>query len=178
MKQKAVKILLVFVGLIGFTAHSAMSQDVELPLHWKGDGNAKIMTREGLKTVSFNANIHVGEEGEVSGEFSNDEGRVELKKLYYSYPSEGIRKLYLVLANENSDEPMLIVMEGRMIKDEFFYGEVFIKAYESNGEVEENLNLDSEFAQEIYTGYIPSSLETAVKECRPMGAFVIEGDYQ
>ncbi len=169
-------VLLLVVGLLIGITSTAGAQDPDLPLDWKGEGKARVLKNNEFDSVNFTAAIYIGENEKVSGEFSNGEDKVELKKLYYSTPSNGARKLILVLVKETGDNPMLLVLEGRVLKGIMYYGEILAKRYEADGEVETNLDLDNQYIQEIYTGYAPSSLENAKNACIPMGAFIIESD--
>lgn len=162
-------ILMVGISAIGF------AQDVELPMKWTGDGSAKYLSRNGIKALSFQTTIKIDSQGEVSGSFSNSEGSMPLVKLYYGEEMDGARHIVMVLLNKESDNPFLYLLSARVLKGELVYGEVFVKSYESNGSIESGLNLDDHYAQEIYEDYMPSGLKNALKECKPVGCFLIQG---
>lgn len=163
-------VLMMSVSLMGF------AQDVELPLKWTGDGTAKFLDQDGLKTLDFKATIKVDTQGEVSGTFANDEGEVPLVRLYYGQEVGGARQIVMVLVDKESSEPMLFVLQARVLNTELVYGEVFVKPYEAKGSIEAGLYLDDPTAQEIYEDYMPSGLKAALKKCKPVGCFMIHGE--
>ncbi len=155
-----------------------LAQDVDVPLTWSGKGKAKILMDDEMKEASFQAKIHVDADGYVTGKLSNSDSGLKVVRLYYEYKKDGLRKLILILRDESYDDPKLIIMEGRVMKDTFFYGEIFFKPFDKNGKIEKGLDLEYNVAVEIYEKYLPKTLEEAMDACKPVGCFIIEGGYE
>ena len=62
----------VAMGII-LTGGLAVAQEPEVPLTWKGEGAANLITAEGEDQIQFNLELHVDEWGMVTDTTSNDE---------------------------------------------------------------------------------------------------------
>ena len=150
------------------------------PLTWKGKGVSSFISRDGTEEIQFNIRIHIDVDGIVEGEAYTDDGSASIAQLYYGekvsfeLPEFDARKLILVLViNEDSDNPSLIIMNGRMLVDRFCYGEIFVKRYEEG----EGLDIDNNFATPIDEEYLPSEIRRALKDSLPIGCFQMTGDF-
>jgi len=163
-----------FVLSAGLTVSA---QDVELPLAWQGKGNAVLLSEDGIVEFEIQGAIKVDADGWVSGEFSADEGKAVIKRFYYETAVDGARNLVIVLLEQNKENPLLLVLKSRILKDRLLYGEVYVKPYEKEGDIEKGLNLGDNAAQEIYSDYVPPSLTKALKVCKPIGGFALKGSF-
>lgn len=170
--------LVLTVVFLFSAAMIGIAQDVDVPLTWSGKGKAKLLMDGEMKEASFQAKIDVDADGYVSGKLSNGDDGLKVVRLYYEYNKDGMRKLILILRDESYDDPKLIILEGRVMKDTFFYGEIFFKPFDKEGKIEKGLDLENNIAVEIYEKYLPKSLEEAMNACKPIGCFVIEGGYE
>ncbi len=154
------------------------AQEVPLPLTWKGDGSAMLVMDEKVVDFSFQASIKVDTDGWVTGEFVNEEGEgVNIERFFYTDSQDGIREVVVVLADKTSDNPILILLPGKVVQGKLFYGEVLLKEFEAEGEIEKGLNLGDKSATQIWPDYLPESLKNAMKACKTVGCFGITGSY-
>jgi hypothetical protein len=167
------RVFFVLLGLVVCTAGYA--QEPELPLNWSGDGQCKVINDGEVEGYSFQAQINIDTDGWVTGRMYNDEGELKIKRLYYGEEWGGVRQVYLVLMDEDEYNPRLVLLAGKIHGLHFFYGEIFIKPYVKNGELEKLLYLDDKIATEIYETYKPEGLKKALKTFGSVGCFVIEG---
>lgn len=164
---------------------SSLAQEVEPPFTWKGKGEATFIAEYGLNEIQFEMELSIDETGGVSGFTRSDEGKSTLKHVFYGervdYPIGELysRKVIMViLLNEDGGEPMVGVMNGRLLAGRFFYGELSLKRYEPASETDKALGLGDQTATEIDEDYLPSSLKSALKKCMPFGLTKIEGAYK
>ncbi len=160
-----------------FCSMAGMAQEVEPPLTWEGKGGAIVMPRNEIVKEEFQLKIHIDTDGWVTGKAYSEEGEAKIEKLYYSEKTNNLRKLILVLTLIEDDEQMFFLFDGRMIRDQLLYGEIFAKPFEKEGEVEKALNIGDKTATQIWEEYIPESLKNAKAACRPVGTFAVTGDY-
>ena len=119
-----------------------MAQDVELPLTWEGKGVVSFISNDGTNEVGFQFELSVDEQGMVSGKTSNEDGTSNIKHLFYTekrpydvLPGFFSRKIVLVLMmNEHGDNPMLTVLNGRILSDRFLYGEIMLTRFEEGSD--------------------------------------------
>ncbi|MEW6238020.1 MAG: hypothetical protein AB1656_21740 [Candidatus Omnitrophota bacterium] len=156
---------------------AALAQDVELPLTWQGKGKAVLLTEDEISDFEIHATIKVDSDGWVEGEFEAEDGKAVIKRFYYETAVDGARNLVIVLLDQNEENPLLILLKSRILKDRLLYGEVYVKPFEKEGEIEKGLNLGENTAQEIYSDYVPPSLTKALKTCKPIGGFALNGSY-
>lgn len=166
------------LGMMTWTVGTvAFAQDVEPPFTWKGDGTAWYVQNGAVESIAFKAQTRVEADGTVSGEFSTDDGSAVIERLYYGQVSDNTRKVVLVLSVKSEDGGILYILDGRLIGDSLLYGEVLIKKFEKDGEIEKGLQLGDKTALEIYPDYLPSGLKKALSTCRPAGCFKVSGGF-
>ncbi len=167
------------VGVI-LLAGASFAQEPEVPLTWEGEGEVDFISSDGGGEIDFDLEFHVDEEGLVEGSTSTDSGSSELERLYYGdpvdadYPALDSRKLILVLSIDSADTPLLVIMDGRLLGDKYFYGEVRLAEKNKEG-MKDALDLGNKMATPIYEGSLPSGLKKAMKNSVPMGHFEVEG---
>jgi hypothetical protein len=154
-----------------------MAQDVELPLTWKGYGEAEILIDGQFEETYFDVELHIDQEGWVEGEFVGNDGKAKLNRLFYSVQENGKRILMMVITAEIDYEKVLFILKGRMLKDQLYYGELLMKPYDEDGSIEKSLDLKYSIAEEIYETYMPSGLSKALQRLEPVGMFKIKGSY-
>lgn len=172
----------VFALFLAAVPTASFSQDVALPLTWKGSGESTFIAEYGTNKIEFDVTINVGEDGAVSGSTSTDDGDGIIKHLFYGEKKEhdvfGLKsqKVILVLMlNENSSDPTLIVLNGTILSDRFFYGDISLAKYEAGSPIAEALKVNDQIATEIYEDYLSADLKSALKKCLPFGTFKAEG---
>ncbi len=183
MPQSIKKIVPAFVAALTM-AIPCIAQDAEPPFTWEGKGAASIITEGGTEEINFQFGLSVDEQGMVDGQTSNEDGISKIKHVFYTepkqYPLPGFftRNIVIVLMlNENGDNPMLSVLNGRILVDRFLYGEVMLTAYQPGGNTAKGLGLGDPEATLMAEDELPNSLKSALKKCLPIGVFKIEGDY-
>jgi hypothetical protein len=166
------------VGILLLTGVT-YAQEPDVPMTWKGEGEATFISSDGEREIEFDLEFHVDSEGYVTGETSTDEGGTDLERLYYGdpvdaeYPALDSRKLILVLSIE-SDTPILIIMNGQVLNDKYFYGELRLARQNADG-MEDALDIGNKMATSIYADSLPSGLKMALKNSAPMGYFEVIG---
>lgn len=172
---------LTAIAVLGTASAAA---EIEPPFTWKGKGVASFIAEYGIDEIQFTLEVSVDAEGQIKGKTSSDEGESSLKHMFYGerveheVPGYYSRKSILVLMlNETSDEPMLIVLDGRLLAGRFFAGEARVKRYEKGSESDKALGVGDLVATAIDEDYLPSNLRTALKKSMPWGTVKIEGAY-
>lgn len=166
--------MLLFSGI-------ALGQEPELPFAWEGKGEATFISRNGQRNLEFQLKFHVDEEGNLSGGTSTEEGSTDLERLYYgeSIKSESIglesRRLVLVLTTKNTETPILVILSGLVLGDQYFYGEIRLTRPNIEG-VKEGLDLGSKVATPLDGDNLTTGLQKALKQTIPMGHFNIVGN--
>jgi len=169
---------MVAMGVILFGGTS-FAQEPEVPLTWKGEGEATFISGDGEREIEFDLDFHVDSEGYVKGKTTTDEGGTDLERMYYGdpeeaeYPALDSRKLILVLSID-ADTPILVIMNGQVLDDKYFYGELRLARQNAEG-MEEALDLGNKMATSIYPDSLPSGLKKALKNSAPMGYFEVKG---
>jgi len=80
--------------------------------------------------------------------------------------------------NEYGDNPMLSVLNGRILLDKFFYGEEMLTSFEEDSDIAKALGVGNPQATLMEDDELPSSVRSALKKCFPFGMVKIEGDYK
>ena len=180
--RKKLVLVAVAAAMIGTLC---IAQDAEPPFTWEGKGAALIITEGGTEEINFQLELSVDEQGMVDGQTSNEDGKSKIKHVFYTepkqYPLPGFftRNIVIVLMlNENGDNPMLSVLNGRILVDRFLYGEVMLSGYEGGGDTAKGLGVGNPEATLMAEDELPNSLKSALKKCLPIGVFKIEGDYR
>jgi len=156
----------------------AYAQEIQLPFTWKGDGEAWAMIDDEVQNVKFTVSVTVDQDGMVKGTAATDDGEAKIERFYYTQESDGLRRVvFILLTHEADNEPLLYILDGKTIKNKFFFGEALIKKFEKEGAIEKGLNIGDKAATEIYEDYIPDGLKKALKSCRPVGCVKIIGKF-
>ncbi len=162
-----------------------LAQDVEPPFTWAGEGQASFISQGGIEDIEFEIEMSVDAQGKVQGQTSNEDGVSRIQHLFSSAKREfdfgGIysRDVVIVLLfNEYSDSPMLSILNGRLLLDKFFYGEVMLGRYEEGSDLAKALGVGDPYATWTEEGALPYELRSALRECLPIGVVQIQGDYK
>lgn len=184
MSRKSFTIL-GFVLILSSIPTISFSQEMSLPVTWEGKGVTTILSDYGTNDIEFDITLTIGEDGTVKGHTSTDDGKGTIKHLFYGEKNEheiaqlNSQKVILVLMlNENSSDPVLVVMNGKILSNRFFYGEVGLTRYESGNATAKALKIDDQTVTEIDEDYLSADIKTALKKSIPFGAFKIEGRYK
>ena len=86
--------------------------------------------------------------------------------------------MLVLVINEQGGNPMLAVLNGRLLAGRFFTGEALIKRYEPSSEPDKALGVGEPVATSIDEDALPASLKSALKKMIPVGTVKIEGAYQ
>jgi len=81
------------------------------------------------------------------------------------------------MTNEGGSEPMLAILNGRLLAGRFFTAEVLLKRYEQGSQSDKALGVGNPMGTPIDEDYLPSSLKSALKKSMPFGTVKIEGAY-
>ena len=168
-----------------FSGTVSLAQEVEPPFSWKGKGLVSFIAEYGINEINFNFEFAVDADGNVKGKTTTEDSESTMKHMFYGervehqLPGYYSRKVILVLViNEQRDEPMLAVLNGRLLGGRFFSGEVRIKRYEPDSETDKALGVGDPMSTQIEEDYLPNSLKSALKKTMPVGTVKIEGAYQ
>jgi len=179
------RIVAAAVSVAALLGTVSLAQEVEPPFTWKGKGVVSFIAEQGVKEVSFNFNLAVDSSGGIKGKTTSDEGESTVKHVFYAERVEHpianyySRKAMLVLAiNEDGSNPVLAVLNGRLLAGKFFSGEVLVKRYEPENETDKALGVGNPVATLIEEDSLPDSLKSALKKLMPIGTVKIEGGYQ
>ena len=167
------------------TAVPCMAQDVQPPFTWQGQGTGSFIGESGIEDVDFQFELSIDEQGIVSGKTSNDDGTSEIKHVFssekkeYDWPGFFSRKIVIVLMfDEYGSNPMLGVLNGRILVDKFIYGEMMLTGYEAGSDTAKALGVGNSEATLIEGDELPSELTAVLKKCFPIGTVKIVGDYK
>jgi hypothetical protein len=171
------------VALLGTVT---LAQEVQPPFTWKGKGLASLIAEQGINEVNFDFELAVDGNGGLKGKTTGDEGSATIKHMFYGeqvdhheLPGYHFRRAIIVLAfNEQGGDPMLLVLDGRLLAGRFFTGELLMKRYEPYSETDKALGVGDPMATPMDEDYLPSSLKSALRKTLPFGMVKIEGAYQ
>lgn len=180
-----------FVKLVSFSfcavfilGSSIAAQPVELPFTWEGKGDALLIGRDGINEVNFNFELSIDEDGMVKGKTYNEDGSSSIRHVYYSDPIkhdfEGLfsQKIMIVtILNEYGNNPVISILNGRLLVNTFFYGEVFLAEYTPNSDLANQLEINNSQATLMDGGELPWSVKNALRKCLPFGTVSIEGQF-
>jgi len=162
-----------------------MAQDVEPPFTWEGKGSASFISEGGTEEIDFQFELSIDEQGMFEGQTSNEDGTSKIQHVFYTekkqydFPGFFSRNLVIVLMiNEYGDNPLLSVLDGRILVDKFIYGEVMLTRFEEGSDTAKALGIGNPQATLMEDDELPSSLKSALKKCLPFGMVKIEGDYK
>jgi hypothetical protein len=162
-----------------------MAQDVELPFTWEGKGSGSFISQGGTEELDFQFELSVDERGMVEGQTRSENGIARIMHLFsterkqYDFSGLFSRNIVIVFVlNEYGDTPMLSILNGRMLADRFFYGEVMLTRYEEGSDTAKALGIGDPQATLMEGDELPSALRSALRKCIPFGVVKIEGDFK
>jgi hypothetical protein len=178
------KLVLTFVAAV-MMGVLCMAQDVEPPFTWEGEGSGSFISEYGTEEADLQFVLSIDEQGMFEGQTSTDDGTAKIQHVFYTekkqyeFPGFFSRKLVVVmLINEYGSNPMLSVLNGRVLVDRFLYGEVMLTRYEQGSDIAKALGVGNSVATLMEDDELPGSLKSALKKCLPFGVVKIEGDYK
>jgi len=184
MKHSRKKLVLAFVVAV-MMAVPCMAQDAEPPFTWEGKGSGSLISEGGIEDINFEFELSIDEQGMFKGQASNEEGASRILHVFYTEPKQydfpgffSRRLVVVMLINEYGDNPMLSVLNGRVVVDKFLYGEVMLIGYEQGSDTAKALGVGNPEVTLIEDDELPYGLKSALKECLPIGVVKIEGDYK
>jgi hypothetical protein len=128
MTDSTKKLVLALVAAV-MMGMPCMAQDVEPPFTWEGKGAGSFISQGGIEELDFQFELAVDEEGMVKGQTNSENGIARIKHLFYTEPKQYdfpdffTRKIVIVfMLNEDSDTPILSILNGRILVDKFLYG--------------------------------------------------------
>ena len=184
MTHSTKKLVLVFIGAV-MMGIPCMAQEVELPFTWEGKGTASFISEAGVEEIDFQFKLSVDEQGMVDGKSTNEDGTSKIKHVFYgepkqyNFPGFFTRNIIIVLMfDEYGGNPMLGVLNGRVLVDKFLYGELMLTGYEAGGDTAKALGVGDPEVTLMEQDELSSSLKSVLKKCVPIGFVKIEGDYK
>lgn len=184
MRHPTKKIAQVFFVAVVMSIH-CMAQDVELPFTWEGKGSGTFISEYGTDEFDFTFELSVDEQGMFKGQATNEDGVSKIQHIFYNekkeydFPGFFSRNLVIVfILNEYGSDPMLSVLNGRVLVDKFLYGEVMLTRYEQGSDTARALGVGNPEATLMEGDELPNSLKSALKKCLPFGVVKIEGDFK
>ena len=166
------------------TAVSCLAQDMEPPFTWEGEGTASLVGEDGISEIEFQFELSIDEQGMFEGQTSNESGTSRIKHVFYADQEQhefGVssRKVTIVvMINEYGDSPVLSILNGRLLVDRFFYGEVMLARYEAGSDTAKALGVGKPEATYMPDGELPWNVKSALKDCLPLGTVQIRGGYK
>ncbi len=184
MKLSTKAFVLVFVAAV-MMGMPCMAQDVEPPFTWEGKGSVSFIGQYGTEDIDFQFELSIDEQGMFDGQTSNEDGTSKIKHVFYTekkqydFPGFFSRNLVIVLLiDEYGNNPMLSIVNGRILVDKFLYGEAMLTSFEEGSDIAKALGVGDPYATLMEDDELPSSLKSALKKCLPFGMVKIEGDYK
>ncbi len=184
MKISTKVFVLTFVSAV-MMGMPCMAQDAELPFTWEGKGSVSFIGEYGTEDIEFQFELSIDEQGMFAGQTSNEDGISKIKHVFssekkqYDYPGFFSRNIVIVLMmNEYGDNPMLSIVNGRILMDKFLYGEVMLTSFEEDSDIAKALGVGNPSATLMEDDELPYSVKSALKKCIPFGVVKIEGDYK
>ena len=178
------RLIIGATAIVTLLATTTQAQEAEPPFTWKGKGLVSFIAEYGINEINFDFDLAVDTNGGIKGKTTSNEGSSTLKHMFYGdridHPLPGYfsRKAILVLTiNEQGSDPMLLVLNGRLLAGRLFTGEVLVKRYEPSSDTDRALGVGNSIATSIDEDYLPSSLKSALKGTMPIGTVKIEGTY-
>ncbi len=184
MKLSTKAFVLAFVAAV-MMGMPCMAQDVEPPFTWEGKGSVSFISQGGIEDIDFQFELSIDEQGMFEGHTSNEDGTSKIKHVFYTekkqydFPGFFSRNLVIVLTiNEYGDNPLLSVLDGRILVDKFFYGEAMLTSFEEGSDIAKALGIGNPEATLMEEDELPDTLKSVLKKCLPIGVVKIEGDYK
>jgi len=184
MTHTTKKLVLAFVAAV-MIGMPCMAQDVEPPFTWEGKGVASFISEGGIREADFQFELSIDEQGMVDGKTSNEDGTSKIRHVFYTEPKQYdfpgffMRNIVIVLIfDEYGNNPMLSVVNGRILMDKFLYGEMMLTGYEAGSDTAKALGVGDSEATLMEGDELPSRLKSVLKKCLPVGIVKIEGGYK
>ncbi len=184
MKLSTKTFVLSFVAAV-MMGMPCIAQDVEPPFTWEGKGSVWFFSEGGMEDIDFQFELSIDEQGMFQGQTSNEDGTSKIKHVFYTekkqyeFPPLLSRNLVIVLMiDEYNDNPLLCVLNGRLLIDKFFYAEMMLTLFEEGSDTANALGVRNPQATLMEDDELPGSLKSALKKCLPFGVVKIEGDYK
>jgi 3-keto-disaccharide hydrolase len=182
MQYKTLVLAFVLVVVMGMPC---LAQDVELPFAWEGKGIGSHISEGGTKDFDFKIELSIDEQGMFKGQSSNEDGEIKIQHVFasekksYDFPGFFSRNVVIVLMfNEDGDSPMVSILNGRVLVDKFFYGEMMLTKYEAGSDAAKALGIGNPQVTLMEGDELPWDLKSTLKKCFPFGSFKIEGDFK
>jgi hypothetical protein len=184
MDHSRKKLVLSFVAVV-MIGLPCMAQDIELPFTWEGQGSGTFISERGTTDINFQFELSVDEQGMFKGQASNEDGPSKIIHVFCSdprpheLPGSFSRNMVIVfLLNEYGSDPVLSILNGRVLLDRFLYGEVLLTRYEQGSETAKALGVGNPEVTMMENDELPDSLKSVLKKCLPFGMAKIEGDFK
>jgi hypothetical protein len=162
-----------------------LAQEGEPPFTWIGKGTATTLGQEGLNEFEFDFTLSVDEMGLFQGQSRSDDGPAKFAHIFVSEKKEhGINGLFsrnLVIVqvfNEYGNNPMVSIVNARVLNDKFVYSEWFLTAYEAGSEKARTLGIGNPEVTLMDGDELPWNLKSALGDCIPIGVVTMKGDYK
>jgi len=184
MKRSMQTVVLTLIAVV-MMGIPCMAQDVEPPFTWEGKGQLSFINQGGIEDIDFQFELSIDEQGMFEGQASNEEGTSKIKHVFYTdtkqydFPGFFSRNLVIALViNEYGDNPLLAVLNGRLLVDKFFYGEEMLTRFKEDSDIAKALGVGNPQATLMEDDELPGNVKSALKKCIPFGVVKIEGDYK
>ncbi len=184
--MKHAKKELVLVGaIVVMMGIPCLAQDVEPPFTWEGKGTASLIEEGGINQIDFKFELSIDEMGMFKGQTSSDDGTVRIVHVFSSEKKEygfgGLFSRNLVIVqvfDEYGDNPMMSILNARVLNDRFIYGELLLTSYESGSTKARALGVGNPEVTLMEGDELPWNLKSTLSDCIPIGVVKIEGDYK
>ena len=184
MTHSTKRLVLAFVAVV-MMSMPCMAQNVVPPFTWEGKGSGSFISEYGIEEADLQFELSIDEQGMFEGQTSTDDGSAKIQHVFYTetkqydFPGFFSRNLVIVMMiNEYGDNPMLSVLNGRVLVDKFLYGEVMLTGYEEGSGTAKALGVGNPVATLMEDDELPGNLKSVLKKCIPFGVVKIEGDYK
>ncbi len=181
----SIKVFVLTIAATVMMGIPCLSQDVEPPFTWEGEGAVTFIRQEGTEVIDFDIKLSIDKDGYVKGYTKQNDSSSTIKHVFasekkeYELPGFFSRKVVIVLMlNENDDNPMLAIMNGRLLVDKFFYGETLLTRYEAGSDIAKALGIGNPQVTLMEEGGLPWNLQSMLDKCLPFGVVQIEGKYK
>jgi len=184
MRQVKKERVLVW-AIVAMMAAPCLAQDVETPFTWEGKGTASLIEEGGINEIDFKFELSVDEMGMFKGQTSSDDGTARIvhvfssEKKEYSFGDLFSRNIVIVqIFNEYGDNPMLSILNARVLNDRFIYGELLLTGYEAGSSKARILGMGNSEVTLMDGDELPWNLKSTLSDCIPVGVVKIEGNYK
>jgi hypothetical protein len=172
-------------AIVAMMGLPCLAQDVEPPFTWEGKGTASLIEEGGINDIDFKFELSVDEMGMFKGQTSSDDGTARIVHVFSSEKKEyslgGLFSRNIVIVqifNEYGDNPMLSILNARVLNDRFIYGELLLTSYESGSSKARTLGVGNSEVTLMEGDELPWNLKSTLGDCIPVGVVKIEGNYK